>query len=80
MAVRKYSELTPDQQGKILCSLIPPKRPPSAKEQVHEALLQSDCFMVIVDNFNRQITLNTLPCSYDTYLREMQEINTGRYA
>lgn len=73
MPVRKYSELHPDQQDRVLGEITGDRR------AAHEMLQACDSFVVIVDGYNRNLTLSALPCSYQTYLREQQEINTGRW-
>lgn len=73
MPVRKYSELHPDQQSQVLSSVT------GDRSLAHDFLMGSDIFMVIVDGYNRELTLTALPCDYQTYLREQQEINTGKW-
>lgn len=73
MPVLRYSELHPDQQSQVLGAITGDRR------AAHEMLEACDSFMVIVDGFNRGLTLSALPCSYRTYLREQQEINTGKW-
>lgn len=77
MSVRHYSELHPDQQSQVLNMIMGKQK--SSKSLLHQALMQTTHFMVIVDNHNKALTVQALPCAYDTYLREQQEINTGKY-